>query len=776
MKSLFNIHREVKMVNTNILSKEREIKEMRSNLLERIKQLLKLNHEKSCRIGFDLKINTNNYKEYLLLPFFKDTDYVSNEKLRLNYRNFIITLLQNVNSFFNELNCIKKIDYKINNLPNGIYSCDFFAFSTLPCLFSNLWADDLKEKYINLLVTSLSRLSKDELSRYDEHWVFYCIKYYLINNSICEYFKICLRDAVFLLINRSPMSITRDEINGASKDILKKLKESICIFPNELKLFINRFSSYLGESDLESKFLNDFFCSFVLEELLLRPKIFGIIPSTYYYDFQSTHYIQAVLRIMDIIKEDIDDVISIMQTASHIIQSRKSSYLEVLSHVEDRSFQFFVSNTDIFILANIVYDILQINKDSKLKICATYVMNIIKDEGNSDFAIYNISSDNSMSLNLKQTDVKTGDTEDYDINCVCSAAHSLFNFLVVSTLDTVNEEKLGDFLEHHKVLATLRNDPEALCLLNNLLQKLSVLDESSVVRVVPKLLDIIQEKKDSLFNMDEVVTNLAYLINNLTDIYKSHLESTNGLVSQLCICLLKDYIKKSHIEDEIHTRSSDFYQSSEAFSSFFNRINSRIIKSFPFSEEITTNIIGNLHSWILQHFSLSSFTKYNPEFLKKDKIILEASSDDIERVCVTPADKKLQKLFSSLSLFLYAQNELKEALTMPCLVESLRKISSCFHLLDVLYLLGVGNRPQADDMTPLINYIIIKSIFKNMYSFVEYIDHFLLKLDCDFLDDVDTLNATHFVNHVRALPEIILQTNNDMSKDISTKLNFSSVI
>jgi hypothetical protein len=116
--------------------------------------------------------------------------------------------------------------------------------------------------------------------------------------------------------------------------------------------------------------------------------------------------------------------------------------------------------------------------------------------------------------------------------------------------------------------------------------------------------------------------------------------------------------------------------------------------------------------------------------------------------------QKIKPIFSHPSLFQFCAIELLNAESLEFPLEAIERIHAAINLTQQGFELAFGGAPQADEMTPLLNYVLLTSGLSKMVSFQRYLDHFLCKIDTadlHLLDERKAITLTHFINHVSSL-------------------------
>jgi hypothetical protein len=159
------------------------------------------------------------------------------------------------------------------------------------------------------------------------------------------------------------------------------------------------------------------------------------------------------------------------------------------------------------------------------------------------------------------------------------------------------------------------------------------------------------------------------------------------------------------------------------------------------------------HCHLMRQNGFPKFQYDFPKFAVFDKRISEVSEDMVRSFCVDPAPASARLLFSN-PVLTDAIALLKEGWEYEVPLIALPRIASAIELLNDIYFLSNGSPAQADALTPLIHYLLMKCGIGNIYSYVKYLDGYVRKLVEEgllHLPEVVLVALTHMANHVDSL-------------------------
>jgi hypothetical protein len=226
-------------------------------------------------------------------------------------------------------------------------------------------------------------------------------------------------------------------------------------------------------------------------------------------------------------------------------------------------------------------------------------------------------------------------------------------------------------------------------------------------------------------------------------------------------CLLDLFLEMNHgdIASQVEPRSVEFMTNRPAYWEFLESALAQVKTVItPIAEWALAGVATTFHTWLMQQLPLSMFKEVHPEYSESDDLLSGATKDILEEVCIRPAPPKLQKIFAHPPLFEFCRIEIMNAEFLEMPLESIRKIMDGINLIQKIFELANGGLPQADEMTPLLNYALLASGCSQMFSFQKYLEHFLGDMpqnEIRFIEESASVALTHFVNHVSSLDEII---------------------
>ena len=142
----------------------------------------------------------------------------------------------------------------------------------------------------------------------------------------------------------------------------------------------------------------------------------------------------------------------------------------------------------------------------------------------------------------------------------------------------------------------------------------------------------------------------------------------------------------------------------------------------------------------------------------RDSFLSHPPEKMVQELCIAPSAEKVRKLFDNTEIFSLAIAEISEARIIPIPVIALGHLNEAIYILNTLFFMEYGSGAQADELTPIIVYLILKCRIPNMYSFVMYLKDFLLNLCTKqfmIIKESNIVGLTHIINHVTSIIEAI---------------------
>ena len=160
----------------------------------------------------------------------------------------------------------------------------------------------------------------------------------------------------------------------------------------------------------------------------------------------------------------------------------------------------------------------------------------------------------------------------------------------------------------------------------------------------------------------------------------------------------------------------------ESFFTIFINFAKKIKESIHPSDT-ANKAIFNLHSWLLCQIPFEQYKADHPMYAIKDQRLISPPIKAIEYYCVEPAPEKVRKLFDYHNIFKEAIQQLKTARSITIPLVALNNINNSVNILNRLFFIEYGSSAQADELTPLIHYTLLKAKITDLYSYIMYLNN-----------------------------------------------------
>jgi hypothetical protein len=298
---------------------------------------------------------------------------------------------------------------------------------------------------------------------------------------------------------------------------------------------------------------------------------------------------------------------------------------------------------------------------------------------------------------------------------------------------------LADFLEFHRRHAVVNRDTEKLVHIEIL--KSEGLNNS----LIPGLEDSLDRlKKRNERDSEDLL--------ELTTVYSSLLDFSKILIDVVKVT------SHAHMSDKfsrVLVNAPTFMAAPEDFPSRFKHS----IASFKRDTEKYQQLAAYYHCRLMRSIGFDRFQAAFPNFAVLDRLIYEADESVIRSFCMDPAPISARKLFASPALE-ESITLLKKGWSYEIPLMALPRIACAIELLNDVYVLANGCPAQADSLTPLIHYLLMKCGIVNVYSYMKYLNGYvrpLLDEGLLVLPEVVGVALTHMVNHVDSLAAFLSQ-------------------
>jgi len=797
-RDLPELHVKAKEIEAILKREDIEISYARQTLMEKMEMIQDLRCLTSIRSGFFLRMTMHNVSSWVKLPFMIPGELVTFKSINeINevsaYRSDIIRLL---NSIMKSMHLLPTILSRLSSdqlvfscpfLPQGVEPRDFLACSALPSIFGYLPSNELRISYIDFLNNIAKFLPATVFNNFRSHWLFDCYKNYIHSSNMSKYLRLSLGNVLMKLlkdpdvtayIQSNNQSLLFDRMAFYCEQIIQQMRDLISLIPHDVRYLLSSFSD-LSEDGAKLQRIEILFLDCILVPAISLPKTYCVLPPTFYFSIQSNsnsralqvlaqqfrlilHPAHAQLRHSEFNHKllttlPFEKLLLEIATPSEPMMNT-FSHSTVVSLLSKPFISFLFSIPDVFLLAKVLS--IACSPDSTPENALINITKKIPYDTVQPFSFFRfecteISSFFSEKPQLKQAVLDTN--QDTPLN---RFAHSLFMFLRSSQLLSNPPSDLGPFLSAYQDYSLHSEDYITNTYLNHLILRLKQVPIQQYMLIMDSVYDIIHNHRVLISKNEQFLSLFATTIQQMHQEIRQIEEKSSELEPILYSHLMDSFLGANPgIIVSIKEKKPLMLKDRSVFQSIFEQ-HLISLKAFinPIAPFALKGVSSHFHSWIMQFMLLSEFISINPSYGRLDELFQSVSTRIVSAICIDPSAPKLKKIFKSPPLFIFSQNELHSAMVNEIPLEAARYLASAVELINRIFELEIGGSPQADELTPLINYMLLTSGLSKMYSFAKYLEHFLHEipvLDIKFITDRINISVTHFVNHVTALDKII---------------------
>ena len=795
--SLPKLHETVSNIGSALEHKQEEVKIVQQKLQNKSNRIQDLRCLITLRSGYYLRMTANNAVIDPKLSYMNNNELETRESLnsvrdltniKTDVNRFLLQIIKSISTLPEFLVDVttESLQKATAFLPPSIEPRAFLASSTFPALFGFCWTDEFKKGYIKFLAKIAKNLPPQTFDNFRNHWLFDCYKNFIHASNISTFLKPSLSEIIFELINDKNIQdlSKKNDSTGLfnalikyAEKMIRNMSDNIPLFPADVHLLISSFAETAEDEQAKTKLVELLFIDCILAPAISLPKTYSLLPPSFNYTLDSAgssramvllaqifrlilHPAQAKLRYAHVDHKTLSELPFqdfLTKISSKIDSQTGPRLIDILPLAETKSVSLLFSTVDIQMLALLFKSVTKWPQwatqivVSANKVPITTPLDITYFRYNTwDISSYDITISNYQ-------DVKLETASESPVN---SAASALMRFLLYAKIDPNAPEQLGEFLDHHQHIVLLKEDFMTHTYLNNLVQKMMAVPAQDQCQILPALEQEIIRYRTYITRLSELITRISLHHLMIHEVEDSVIKQSQALLPVLLSNLNELFISSNpDLATEFHTKRQQMLEDKTVFRDYLWKVEARIKEFFSDSAQyIKEGVAEHFHSWMMQQIPLSDFTSLHPEFAQIDKEISNVSPHVIESVCVQPSPKKIQDILESPPLFLYVQQELSAAASIIIPAEAGRHIKSAIDLLSKIFELCCEGSPQADEMTPLLNYSLLTSGVPNLHSFTSYLEHFYHEInqkEFKVVPDPTAIAVTHLVNHATSLHRVI---------------------
>ncbi|EAY08456.1 hypothetical protein TVAG_355150 [Trichomonas vaginalis G3] len=798
MDDLQKYHTESKMIDSSISHHLDEIKKTKVGLREHANKAIDLKCAISLRSAYLLKISPSTVLKDSKLPFINSMKL--NPAKSINDIRILSPLRNDTIQFLNTL--IKGID----DLPEMLASLDpshliecrsfipeyfepfsLFASSTLPALFGFCWTEEFTRAYINFLSKIAKNLPSSIYDNFRSHWLYDCYKNFIYRSKISKFLEPSLSgplmelakdETILAPLKSNNQSLLLNNLIKYADKMIQNMNDNIQLFPPEVSLLMRSFGDTADDEETRIQRYESLFIDCALVPAISFPKTYSLFPPTYNYLLDasgSSRAVQLLAQIFRLIlhpsqaklRYELDyqklanlpfaNLLRAIANPSEDHSNIKCN--ELLPLLEEKTMSLLFSVPDVYTLALAVR--MSKTTPESLKLAKQLAPKYILDNMKLPLEYFRFETIHTNSYFEQSTESTAIKLQTAPITPVTQDATALFEFLRFAEIDSLAPKDAASFLEHHQRKAHLEGDFMKNTYLNNILRKLAEVSDSR--QILPALEDELNRHRLFIAKCRDQITQIIVMINKISNKIKELGKQGKQLLPIMHSNLLESFLTSCpEVISEFREKKSFMLDDKEIFRNYLFCVEDKIVKFLgSSSDSFSEGVAAHFHTWMMQHLTLSEFKKIHPEFEKHDKIIANVNitgSNIIESVCFSQSPAKIKEIMNEKNYFVYVHQELFAAAAIELPVEAGTHIAMAIELITTIFSLSIGGMPQADDMTPILNFVLFTSGIPNLHSFASYLQHFyhdINRKEFKIVPDQVAIAITHIINHATSLSEII---------------------
>ena len=800
-RELPDLHKEVKEIMNSIKLQTEEIKTNRKQLLDASKKAQDLNCISSLRSGYFLHISAYDAQQISELPFVQPENFNVVERLieltkmgplRTQITKFLSAIYKSSDILPEILANLPTLSLKgaLPFLPENTLPRRFLAFSTLPALFGHCWTADLSNAYINFLIKICEKLPPSDLENINGHWIFDCFTHYIHSSDITQFLRTSLGDVLLDIIRDEKFSQTPRNAKGEYfnsmisyiEKILTNMNDNLDIFPRDVRALIRRFADLASDDTMWLQRVEILFCKAVLAPAISMPKMYCVLPQTFNFKVDSSpanalrmlatlflyilHPSQAQLRHDGLDHEKLSSLPfdSFLRRLANVdyahAHSNSLNFTELMPLLGCHNINMVFSIADIFMLAHCLTLVEKVNPDIVKSLKNAHKIAYV-DLDMFRMTFFRHELWDLSAISLKKPRIKDNEIEPAEATPENKAAKSIFNFLNFADEVTGEPGELDDFIAFFETKAKLSNNDKIKTYIEHVKYHIDKVDPQNKHKITAALEDEIRRRKAFATRNSGLITDIAIHlseIENLIEFYKQKSDDSLPVYYEHLFDLFRR--QDDTIEKELVSLKKNLLKCQSSFNIFFNNASFRLEKYIAtFGSFNISGVLNVMHTWILQQLTLADFKHYHIIYTKIDerfsKVYLEDNSlnkDLINKICIETAPANVQKLFNEPDLFDLAKKQLNTAREVEIPIEAIKSLHESLELLEKIYDLSIGGKPSKTEFLPLVDYLLLTSGIKDIYSFIKYIEHFLSQeIYSSLIEDKHFNSLTLYVNRVMQL-------------------------
>jgi hypothetical protein len=652
-------------------------------------------------------------------------------------------------------------------IPSEIKLRDFLSASALPAIFGHCWSWELRHAYIEFLVSIAERLPASIYDRFSNHWLFSCIKSFIHTSGIQTFLQLSLGDPILNIV-RNPPSTTAHLV-GWVQEMVIRMNANIEVVPSGVRILLKKLSKLAGDDQAQLDRLESIFVDCVLAPAISFPKQYGTLPSTYYFDLAVEEPGRTLRSLAQIFTFVLHPQTALRRhpdfDVNHLAKIQLGQFLKKLVDFEIES--KYLGGPSLARVLLLLGRTTAPNLFSVPDVCL--LAKILASVGFRGADA--VPTDAPFGLDFFRFEVKNFDliglrqarrvsTIAPRPSPIIGASRALYQVLESERASGPVPESLTEFLRFHESAARSRCDLRKCQRVAHLGLALRQLPGEEFSTILDMLDNEIRRQRDVLGTQHAMLTGISRAILELDDqiaFCRQRSERAFDLVYGSLLGMFLD--GDPALEPALLKQKANMLVEKQAFVDFFAANLDKLKAALGgIAPHMFSHVAANLHSWMMQKMTLDDFIALHEEFVSRDELLSGVTKDVIHRICIVPAPKQLKTILMHPPLFQFCEIELLDSEFLQLPIEAMAKIGAAIVLINKLFELAHGCPPQADEMTPLLNFALLSSGISKMFSLQSYLKHFLFELpqgDAHLLGDQASVSLAHFIHHVSSLANLV---------------------
>lgn len=739
-RSLNNLHQDVKKTCTRREFQRSHILKQQTFVLEKIinlQQKICLNCIQQCQYGA-------NVDDSLAPFYFSTVSYELQTKFekggidKQNLDQFFIQLSKNLNQFSSTVDFTKlaNLDDEIL-IPYDFCPAHFILSSTLPSIFGYCWSSEFAESYIDFLFNTA--LVNPTFT--SAHFTFSLSNFLRISIG-STFYKRSMGSEIYNLVTSFK---TQDgDLLAIVSGIINNMHQNIQLIPRHVRRIIRRFLN-IDENKLFTA--ESFVCECLIVPAIKQPKEYGVI------DYSLTISPNIFTKLNNLCGKFLEASCGDPDSDLH---KKFASFVSECADVDEIADLPLVSQI-LPLLGNQNLPLVLSVPDA---CCLAYLVRYSDCPNNlkslaEKIATKSVSPFRFVSVILDDLSDNTNEEKE-----TCSPITKLlFNFFRIAPIYENSPNELNSFTAFHQKKAEQEQDDDTQILLQRIICTYPEKCSKEFADILPDLEDELNRQKLFATKEEESLAKLSVLcskIDSRAEFYDKQFEDPHNAFYSL---IFEDFINSLDDFKDLERRSLEYIISVPKFISIFDTYYKILHSSKIMADDETfKKLVICLHTWFMMQIPLDAYVPFHPPYKSIDDLFMSPSEKMINELCIDPAGSKVKKLFQNVEIFQLAIDQMSEArkFSIPCI--ALEHLNNAMNILSMLFFMEYGSSAQADELTPIIHYLLLKCGVPNLFSFVMYLsDYFYLLTTKGILtiEESKIVGLTHIINHVTSIVEYI---------------------